>query len=96
MEIEGTGTAQLDHRSAAITKEALSDHPAYSELVISSTERCYSTRDFLQQTRGRKVCKEFEAEVWGKLMPCWFEYIVIREGCVFYIQIQKKLRYFYM
>lgn len=77
-EKEGDNAHQLDSRAAVMTKQALSNHPIYSELVTTSIERWYSSRDTVLQTRGRKVYKDFEAEVWGKLMLHEFETVMVR------------------
>ena len=73
IEIEGENVRQLCYRTAVMTKRALSKYTVFSELVASNIERWDLTRDVVQQERGRKVYKDFEAEVWGKLMLCEYE-----------------------
>ena len=96
IEIEGLNTAQLDYRAAEMTKEALSNHPVYSELVTSSIVRWDSTRDIVLQTRGRKVYKEFEAEVWGKLMLYEFENVMVRDLNIFIFDYNSSYSYDYI
>ena len=73
IDIEGLNAKRLNDRAVVIIKNVLSNHASFSELVPTNIKRWNSTRDNVIQTRGRKVYKEFEAEVWGKLMLYEFE-----------------------
>ena len=73
IKIEGASVKNLNNQAVLITKNALSNHATLSELVTTTIKRWNSTRDNVIQTRGRKVYKEFEAEIWGKLMLYEYE-----------------------
>ena len=75
VEVEGESYCINDDLNAIITKKALSQRAHYSELVTSSVARWSHNRDSVKKETGKKICIEFEADVWGKLMICEFEKI---------------------
>ena len=79
IEIEGLNAKIINDRAVIMIKKVLSNHSSFSELVPSTIKRWNSTRDNVIQTRGRKVYKEFEAEVWGKLMLYEFETTIVSD-----------------
>lgn len=67
-----------DYSISEVTKFVLEDHPVYSELVVGNIDRWQETRGKVNITPGRKIDKEFEAAVWGKMMICEYEKKTVR------------------
>ena len=77
------------HASSTITKLILKDTPVYSELISTSIERWHETRDNIKIKPCRKINKQFEAAVWGRMMICETEEVTLTDYpiVIFYFSI---------
>ena len=64
--------------AATLVKVALEHHTGYSELVEGSVDRWSKNRDVYKEKGGRKVDKNFECAVWGQLVICELETVMVR------------------
>ena len=76
-EIDGEKYCTDDSFNAIITKKALSKRAHYSELLPTSIMRWSKNREDVKKETGRKISTDFEADIWGKLMICEFEKIIV-------------------
>ena len=76
-EIDGEKYRTDDSFNAIITKKALSKRAHYSELLPTSIMRWSKNREDVKKETGRKISTDFEADIWGKLMICEFEKIIV-------------------
>ena len=70
----------VDVSVANVTKMVLKDFSGYSELKESTIERWNKNRELIKEKTGRKIDKDFECAIWGQLMICEYENIMV---CVF-------------
>ena len=66
--------------AATIVRLALEHHTGYSELIENTVQRWSKNRDVHKEMGGRKVDKDFECAVWGQLMICELETVMVRSS----------------
>jgi hypothetical protein len=63
---------------AARTAEImLAKRPYYSQITSRTILRWYGRKDKVNEKTGPKINEEFERAVWGKLMLCCFEQVIL-------------------
>ena len=67
------GIADIDHETAGAAHRLIQSHNQLCNISIRSIVRLNACRDAVLKQRGKMIQTEFEAEVWGNLMLCYFE-----------------------
>ena len=65
--------ADIDQESALASYKLLQSHNGLCNVSIRSIVRLNENREIILKQRGIKVQTDFEAEVWGNLMLCYYE-----------------------
>lgn len=63
----------INRESAEATLQLIQDYNGICNIRERSLLRLNDCRDIILKQRGRKVEKDFESEVWGNLMLCYYE-----------------------
>ena len=64
---------EIDRESAEATLKLIQGYNGICNISERSLLRLNDSRDIILKQRGRKVEKDFESEVWGNLMLCYYE-----------------------
>lgn len=67
------GITDIDHETTAATHKLIQSHNQLCNISIRSILRLNECRKDVLKQRGMMIQTEFEAEVWGNLMMCYFE-----------------------
>lgn len=73
--------------AATVTKTVLAHHPIFSELIVGTIERWHLNRGNVVSKPGRKTFKNFEAEIWGKLLIYEYENRMVRVHSTYFRNI---------
>lgn len=64
---------EIDRESAEATLKLIQGYNGICNISERSLLRLNDSRDIILKQRGRKIEKDFESEVWGNLMLCYYE-----------------------
>ena len=64
---------EIDRESAEATLKLIQSYNGICNISERSLLRLNDCRDIILKQRGKKVEKDFESEVWGNLMLCYYE-----------------------
>ena len=64
---------EIDRESAEATLKLIQCYNGICNISERSLLRLNDSRDIILRQRGRKIEKDFESEVWGNLMLCYYE-----------------------
>jgi hypothetical protein len=70
--------------------------PYYSQITSRTILRWYSRKDKINEKTGPKINEEFERAVWGKLMLCCFEQVILHFIIIIMILIINSCQLFFL
>lgn len=65
--------SDIDDESATATLKLIQSYNGLCNISLRSIVRLNTCRDIVLKQRGKKIDCDFESEVWGNLMLCYYE-----------------------
>lgn len=65
--------SDIDNQTATATLKLIQSYNGLCNMSLRSIVRLNTCRDIVLKQRGKKIDRDFESEVWGNLMLCYYE-----------------------